>query len=155
MDCVGVIIIGDQDILISLAWCNWEPSCLFLISFPERSTVLKKKILVSSDCVDGGNWSFSVSSFEWITFSCVDMRPFRGCWRFPSIVDCFFTKCLCTKSNDRLGQEVKKFFCDLFPPSRLSGDPAGCVVIVHQCAFWLALVGAPCKIFVSSRGLRH
>ena len=38
-----------------------------------------------------------------------------------------------------------KIVFDYFPPSRLSGDPAVCVVIVHQCALWLALVGAPWK----------
>ena len=27
-------MIGDQDILVSLAWCNWEPSCLVHINFP-------------------------------------------------------------------------------------------------------------------------
>ena len=27
MDGVGVIMIGDQDILVALAEFNWEPSC--------------------------------------------------------------------------------------------------------------------------------
>ena len=79
MDGVGVIIIGDQDILASLAGCNWEPSCLVCIKFPVRSTVMKKTRLVSSNCVDGGNWSCSGYGYDWIAFSCVDLRPFRGC----------------------------------------------------------------------------
>ena len=79
MDGVGVIMIGDQDIIVSLAGCNWEPSCLVRIIFPVRSTVLRKTILVYSDCVDGGNWSYSGSGSDWITFSCVNLRPFRGC----------------------------------------------------------------------------
>ena len=32
MDGVGVIIIGDQDIPVALARCNWEPSCLVRIN---------------------------------------------------------------------------------------------------------------------------
>ena len=48
-----------------------------------------------------------------------------------------------------------RLFFDYFLPSRLSGDTAVCVVIVHQCALWLALVGAPWKIFFRSRGFRH
>ena len=34
MDGVEVIIIGYQDILVALARCNWEPSCLVCIHFP-------------------------------------------------------------------------------------------------------------------------
>ena len=79
MDGVGVIMVADQDILVDLSGCNWEPSCLVRVTFPVRSTVLRKKRLVSFDCVDGGNWYCSGSGYDWITFSCVDMRPFRGC----------------------------------------------------------------------------
>ena len=83
--------------------------------FPVRSIVLRKKILVSYECVDGGNWSCSGSGSDWIIFSCVDLRPVRGCWRCPSMVDCFLGKYLCTRSNDRPGQEVKKFLWFIFP----------------------------------------
>ena len=31
MDGVGIIMIGGQDILVALARCNWEPSCLVRI----------------------------------------------------------------------------------------------------------------------------
>ena len=55
MDDVGVIMIGDQDICVALTGCNWEPSYLVRVIFPVRSTVLRKTILVSSDCVYGGN----------------------------------------------------------------------------------------------------
>ena len=80
-----------------------------------RSTVLRKKILVSSECVDGGNWSCSGSRSNWSTFSWVDLRPFLGFWSCSSMVDCFLDKYCCTKSNDRPGQEVKKFFLIAFP----------------------------------------
>ena len=79
MDCVGVIIVGYQDILVALSGCNWEPSCLVREFFPVISTVLRKTILVSSECVDGWNWSCSGSGYDCITFSCVDLRPLRGC----------------------------------------------------------------------------
>ena len=104
MDDVGVIMICDQDILVALAGCNWENSCLVRIIFPVRSTVLKKTRLVSSDCVDGRNWYCSGSGYDWMTFSCVDLRPFSVCRRCPIMVDCFSGRCLCTKSNDRPGQ---------------------------------------------------
>ena len=63
MDGVGVILIGDHDILVALARCTGEPSCLVRLKFSVRSTVLRKTILVSSDCVDGENWSFSGYGF--------------------------------------------------------------------------------------------
>ena len=55
MDGVGFIMIGYQDILVALAVCNWEPSHLVRVKFPVRYLVLRKTILVSSDCVYGGN----------------------------------------------------------------------------------------------------
>ena len=76
MDGVGDIMIGDPDILVALAGCNWEPFCLVRKKIPVRSTVLRNTRLVSSYCMDGGNWSCSGSGSDWITFSCVDLRPF-------------------------------------------------------------------------------
>ena len=70
---------------------------------------------MSSDSVNGGNWFCSRSGSDWITFSCVDLRPFQGCLRYPSMVDYFLDTCLCTRSNDRPGQEVNIFFVISFP----------------------------------------
>ena len=33
MDGVGVITIGNQDICVSIAGCNWKPSCLVRVKF--------------------------------------------------------------------------------------------------------------------------
>ena len=33
MDGVGVIMVGDQDILVALDVCNWKPSCLVRVKF--------------------------------------------------------------------------------------------------------------------------
>ena len=96
-------------ILVALAGCNWEPSCLVHVNVFIISTVLRKTILVSSECVNGGNWYCYGSGSDWVNFSCVDLRPFWGCWRCPSMVDCFLDKYLCTSSNNRPGQKVKKF----------------------------------------------
>ena len=72
-----------------------------------------------SECVDGGNWSCSGWSYgsgsDWNTFSCVDSRPFIGCWRCPSMVDRFLVKYFCTRSDDRPDQEVKNIFLLLLP----------------------------------------
>ena len=87
----------------------------YVYNFPVRSTVLRKTRLVFSDVMDGVNWSHSGSGSDWITFSCVDLRHLRGCWRFPSTVDFFLKKYFSTRSNDRPGQEVKKFLWLLFP----------------------------------------
>ena len=79
MDGVGFIMICYQYILVALAGCNWEPSCLVRVKFSCMPTVLRNSILVSYDYVDGGNWYCSGSGSNWITFSCVDLRPFQGC----------------------------------------------------------------------------
>ena len=125
MDCVWFIIIGEHDILIALAWCNWEPSCSVRIHFPWEIHCLEEdKIGVF---LLRGVWELIVSGSgsEWITFFCVDLRPFCGYWRCSNMV---FSKCLCTRSNDRPGQEVTKFFVVVFPiqiersSSRMRGD---------------------------------
>ena len=81
--------------------------------FPVISTVLKKTILVPSDCADGGNWSGSGSGSgygsNWSSCFCVYRRPFLGCLRCPSMVGCFLVKYVCTSSYDKPGQEVKNF----------------------------------------------
>ena len=154
MDCVEVTMIGNQDIIVALAGCNWEPSCLVRLILPVRSTFLRKTRLVSSDFVDGGNWSCFWSGSYWVTFSFFDLRTFWGSWRCPSMVDCFWIN-IC-EPGQMIGLTKKwNFYCDFFPPSRLIGAPAGCVVIIHQCTLWILLVGVPHKIFGRSCGLRH
>ena len=154
MDCVGVVMIGDQDILIALAWCDWEHSCLVRNKLSARSTVLKKTRLVSSDWMDCGKWSCSGSSSEWITFACVDLIPFRGCWRCPSMVDCFF-KSVCAPSP-LIGLDKKwRIFLWLLFPIHIEWGFSGMRGDSPPMCFWLALLGAPCKIFIRSRGLRH
>ena len=81
--------VSNEDILITLAWSDWEPFCLICIIFSRKITCLEKDNIVFSDCVAWGKWSCSGSWFNCMTFSCVDMRPLRGCWRWPSMVDCF------------------------------------------------------------------
>ena len=113
MDGVGVIVVCYQYILGALAGCNWEPSCLVRVVFPVKPTVLRKTRLVSPDCVVGVNWSCYEYGSAWSTFSCVDLMPFLGCWRCPSMVD-FLVKYFCTRSDDRPGQEVKIFLWLIF-----------------------------------------
>ena len=72
-------------------------------------------MLVSSNCVDGVNWSCSGYGYDWSPFSSVKVRNFLGCWRCPSMVDFVLGKYFCTRSNNRPGQEVKKFLWLLFP----------------------------------------
>ena len=79
MDGVGVIMIGDQDILVALAGCNWEPSCLVRIKFSCEIHCLEEDKIGVSDCVDNGNWSCSGFGSNWSTFSCADRRPLLGC----------------------------------------------------------------------------
>ena len=134
MDGVGVIMIWARIYLLPLLDVNGNLPVWYVYFFLVRSTVLRKTRLVSSECVDGGNWYCSVSGSDWITFSCVDLRPFQGFWRWPSMVDCFLINFCAPKPMIVLANMWRIVF-DNFYPSRLSGDTAGCVVIVHQYEF--------------------
>ena len=121
LDGVWVKVVSNEDIIITPAWSDWELSCLICINFPGQINYLKKKRLVFSDCVAWGNWSWYGSGSGCMILSCVDMRPFHGCWRCPRIVDCFFLRCFWTRSTDRPGQEVKKFLVIAFPHTEWVG----------------------------------
>ena len=79
MDGVGVIVVRYQYIFVALSVCNWEPSCLVRVNFCVKSTVLSKTRLMSSECMDGVNWSCSGYGSACSTFSCVNRRPLLGC----------------------------------------------------------------------------
>ena len=93
-----------------------------------------------SDCADGVNWSVSgsgsVSGSYWSSFFCVDCRPFWGFWSCPSMVDSYLVKYVCTRSDDKPGQEVKNFLSFILPTqiewgsSMMCGDnPQVCLLI--------------------------
>ena len=70
--------------------------------------------MVSSYCLDGENYccpvSGSGSGSDRSSFFCVDLMPSLGCCRCPSMVDYYLVRYFCTRSDDRPGKEVKKFF---------------------------------------------
>ena len=115
MDCVEVTMIGNQDIIVALAGCNWEPSCLVRLILPVRSTFLRKTRLVSSDFVDGGNWSCFWSGSYWVTFSFFDLRTFWGCWRGPSMVDLFWINVCAPGQMIGLAKKWRSFLWFLLP----------------------------------------
>ena len=119
--------------MLPLLGVTWNLPVCSVFFPPVKYTVSRKTILVSSDYVDGVNWSCSWSGSDWSTFYCVDIRTFLGCWRCPSMVDCFLDQYFCARSDDRPVQEVKIFLCLLSPIhiewgySMMCGDnPPGC-----------------------------
>ena len=128
VDGVWVKVVSDEDILITPDWSDWVPSCLICINFPGQINCLKNTRLVFSDCVAWGKWSCSGYGSGCMILYCVDLRPFRGCWRCPSIVNCFFLRCYWTRSTDRSVQEVKKLLVIAFHHTEWVG--------IHQDAWW-------------------
>ena len=115
VDCVWVVMVSDQYIPISLAWCDWEPSCLIRINFPGKIHYLEEDNI-------GVFWLSGLRELVllWIWFW---MHDLFLCWSeaLPRFLEVpkygFFSsaRCLWTRSNDRPGQEVKNVLWLLFP----------------------------------------
>ena len=115
VDCVWVVMVSNQYILIALAWCDWETSCLIHINFPGKIHCLEEDKI-------GIFWLCGLRELVvlWIWFW---MHDLFLCWsealpwllEVPKYGWLFFMRCLWTRSTDRPGQEVNKFLVIDFP----------------------------------------
>ena len=128
VDCIWVVMVSGKDILIALAWNDWEPSCLIYINFPGKINCLEKdKIAFSLLCgLKGTDDALDLVLYAWLCLVWI-WGPFAFAGG-AQVWLIFFVRCLWTRSNDRPVQEVKKSLVIAFTHPEWVG--------IQQDAWW-------------------